>query len=487
MAVVKKSQQYSYKCLLESCAKTFLRSRHVKPDNRYCTRDCRRLDKSNKTQEKKVKLKLSKLTVNEFWDWVFQECRRAGTVQVLSDHTPETLHQLATLHSDRVRKGPKWHICHIQPVKGRNSIGLLHPSNLFIGESWLNHSESNTGVDQTRGLSIPKPSILGKFKVAANATVDQVKKLVETFLGDTLTEYLRQYPVRTDERFKLIAKVAEAVESNPDLVEAFAEQFPIIQEDALREVLRSSRISDLRKLKATLYDEAPKHGFRSTSASPSSLVTYSAETQRLASSATSSRQRLDCSVSSSAIGVIGVHRAAGNGYGQGVDLSAFFDQSPWVSWSPLQLEQDADLSKLADYSKLSAYDAMQGKGIDQQGLRERVARSFSVSSTSVNLEPLRRYVSWHWLWETNIPQLEQQVERAYTAMVDVGLMSIFEAEYYLHSFKVELAKYLWQARLIYSDDYPRSDLPEYMVRNDLMTELEKDFEFSHHADDLSAI
>jgi len=118
---------------------------------KYCP-DCRSKAKNGKQVDRRQKLaekRVVKLPVSEEWLWVAREVRRAGTVECLHSHTVETLEQLFELRNykyktydfDFEKKRSKFHLCHIQPVRGSNFVGLLHPYNLFIGPSLANQGK----------------------------------------------------------------------------------------------------------------------------------------------------------------------------------------------------------------------------------------------------------------------------------------------------------------------------------------------------------
>lgn len=120
------------------CESPYTTSQHK---SKYCTPACRVASNNANARNKKETTRLSKaekriarLPVSEHWLWLSREVRRAGTVECLQGHTPETLTQLFELYNYKHKtyaynpesRTSKFHTAHVAPVKGTHSVGCLH-------------------------------------------------------------------------------------------------------------------------------------------------------------------------------------------------------------------------------------------------------------------------------------------------------------------------------------------------------------------------
>lgn len=97
-------------------------------------------------------------------------------------------------------------ICHVYPVKGNERMGLLHPLNLVYGESDQNKKNGNKCFGDA-GYSIDRVELKDKWRVTDSMKDKAILQLLERFLGNVLTEYIRKYPVKISDRIKLIDKI----------------------------------------------------------------------------------------------------------------------------------------------------------------------------------------------------------------------------------------------------------------------------------------
>lgn len=97
-------------------------------------------------------------------------------------------------------------ICHVYPVKGTERMGLLHPLNIVYGESDQN-KKNGTKIFKNAGYSIDRVELKNKWRVTDNMKDKAILRLLEKFLGNVLTEYVRKYPVKISDKIKLIDKI----------------------------------------------------------------------------------------------------------------------------------------------------------------------------------------------------------------------------------------------------------------------------------------
>lgn len=114
------------------------RTRQYK-NKKYCSVNCRKIASRKKlTAEARLKQGKSMIVQVPHISYLIKECKRAGTVQILSSHSLESF----TKTMDFIKNKPKGdiEICHIAPARGKNSIGLLHYENLFYGGAYQNRT-----------------------------------------------------------------------------------------------------------------------------------------------------------------------------------------------------------------------------------------------------------------------------------------------------------------------------------------------------------
>lgn len=159
--------------------------------------------KKKNGHNRKIK-RLNNLSVNNEWLYISQQCKRAGTVQIMSSHTIDSLKELI----DIIQNHPKgkMNICHVYPVQGDDKIGLLHPLNLFYGGSNQNKVNGRKSFGMA-GHSIYRNKLKNKWKVTPDMKDKEVLTILEKFLGEVLIEYVAIYPVRKSAKTKLVDEI----------------------------------------------------------------------------------------------------------------------------------------------------------------------------------------------------------------------------------------------------------------------------------------
>lgn len=202
------------------CAGQFspLRGGHV-----FCSDTCRKLAfkakkklESKKKFSKRLEAKLKALSASVFGGYLYRELVRAGTVQVLSGHTHQSLAELVTLRRKCTSAGGylkgmpigDYELSHIYPVSGKSRIGLLHPSNLVICPKSFNRKHSRTVPKEgSQGASIPRDELLKKWRVDKSFTVSAVLSLARKFIGSEFDKWLNSHRISVSQSKALIKKL----------------------------------------------------------------------------------------------------------------------------------------------------------------------------------------------------------------------------------------------------------------------------------------
>lgn len=153
--------------------------------------------------EANVKKKRARLTQNKEVVYLLNQCKNAGTVQILYGHSLESF--LETMALVRNRPKAKVHLCHVAPVKGRDSIGLFHCKNFFYGGAYQNSSFKNGYI--SGGLSIKKKHLLKKWSVTDDMTNNDILILIEEYMPYIIQRYLEIVPVEKSKKVQAINKI----------------------------------------------------------------------------------------------------------------------------------------------------------------------------------------------------------------------------------------------------------------------------------------
>lgn len=166
-------------------------------NKKFCSDSCRDKNyRQRKAQEKRLEKRQRNIKVNGAFRYIADACLRAGTVEILSGHTVESLAKTISLIDNKPKSDV--HICHIAPVKGENIIGKLHHENLFYGGSYQNRVFGNRWL--SGGRYIHRRRLNEKWLVHKGMKHAEILDLVELYLGCILIQYLKQYPVRKSQK-----------------------------------------------------------------------------------------------------------------------------------------------------------------------------------------------------------------------------------------------------------------------------------------------
>lgn len=191
--------------LCEYCNKLIKRESSQYHKKRFCNASCRQMaHRKKKGLSARQKKRLSNLPANNEWLYIARECKRAGSVQIMSMHTVDSLEELISF----IRNHPKrsLEINHVYPVKGRDRIGLLHPLNLFYGSIIQNRKAGNTCFGEA-GYAIHRSELKKKWVITNDMTDKQILRSLKNLLGDVLIEYVKNHPINQSGRIKFIDSI----------------------------------------------------------------------------------------------------------------------------------------------------------------------------------------------------------------------------------------------------------------------------------------
>nr|WP_279153528.1 hypothetical protein [Pseudomonas mosselii] len=192
-----------------TCELVILKKSKQWKNQKYCSNKCRKLYHRKRISiANRVEQKKSNLLQNEEMLYLIRQCKKAKTVEILHGHTLDTF--IETMNLIRHRPPGDVNLCHISPVKGKTSIGLMHCHNLFYGGAYQNKKLSNTYL--SGGLSIERKKLKKRWEVDPSMSNNEVLVLIEQFLCDIMPDYLRIAPVRKSKKVNLALKI---VETNP--------------------------------------------------------------------------------------------------------------------------------------------------------------------------------------------------------------------------------------------------------------------------------
>ncbi|HCE6814533.1 TPA: hypothetical protein N0H14_004570 [Pseudomonas aeruginosa] len=172
----------------------------------YCSTKCRkvahrkRLSKRSREEQKRANL-----LQNDEVLYLVRQCRRAGTVQILSGHDSKSF--IETMALIRNRPKANMHLCHIEPVSGQNSVGLLHAKNLFWGGAYQNQRLGNKILG--KGLSIKRNKLLEHWKISKELPTNEILIKIEEYLGGIVADYINESPIRKSKKAQIAQKIIQ--------------------------------------------------------------------------------------------------------------------------------------------------------------------------------------------------------------------------------------------------------------------------------------
>lgn len=334
---------------------------------KYCP-DCRPRRARNKTQldrrNKTAQNRIERLPQAEEWLWVAKECRKAGTVEILKGVDLVALFALRKARYKAYGYSPdtqksKFHLCHIAPVAGKGSVGLLHHLNLFIGNAFRNQAHSNRSYPQ-RGLCIPDGELKKKWKVDESDSDRTILDKVQKYLGRVLIDYAKDNPISTATRLGLARWIFQNDPSN------------ILP---LKELEKMSA----RELQAVKAKAKGKEVYSLDYPAKRSFVVMLEECQRLSEQLPDGQHKADIAFM---VPVLQVAAAWLSRTVDGEGFSSILEKPYGVKWTPLELRDGMDASRLRDFVGIQGFQALQGASIDRKMIRNTLIKYLAVTSLS---------------------------------------------------------------------------------------------------------
>lgn len=338
------------------CSTSYTTTRFSK--THYCTPECRAKSRSNKTALKRIE----KIPYSDAWLWIARECKRAGTVEILQGVDLEQLfkvynYKYKTYGYDSEAKKSKFHICHISPVSGDGSVGLLNHLNLFVGGS-LPNQKQGTKEYKGAGLSIRSVQLIPKWRVGKSDSEKEIFIKVQKYLGSKLHDYAKANPIKKANRFIIAERIIKLERNELEL-----------------DVLQKMSTGELMKLEARL---TLKESYSINLTATRSLVVYLEELERFASYNTVKKN--DYLFVSAAVRSVAQYMAQTNESGlQDIAQRTF---RAYSTFSPLK-KKDKDISKLRDFISFTAFETLQGAPVDRQQITNTLRSYLLVESFSI--------------------------------------------------------------------------------------------------------
>lgn len=398
--------------------------------SKYCTPACRVASNNANARNKKESTRLSKaekriarLPVSEHWLWLSREVRRAGTVECLQGHTPETLTQLFDLYNYKHRtyafnpesRTSKFHTAHIQPVKGTHFVGCLHPHNLFIAPALANQVHSTKSYEGM-GLSVSRASLKRKWLIADDLSDKEVLVKVVKYLGSVLVEYADNNKIDTSPRLSQARWINKNI---PDC------GFSLSQ-------LEKMGKRELDKIRANFEN---KELYEMDLSPRRSILVALDESIRLAEQLPAGTHRDNIAFFTPVL------RAVAAWLSREPDqegLSTVLDRPYGAMWAPLKLRDGMDASKLRDFVSFQTFQAMQGAPVDKKLVVNTLRKYLCVTVLSPDYSRSNDSIQkWH---ADQYERFYKQVPMVQDAIISLGLCTKLQEYEYLEEAKVANAE-----------------------------------------------
>lgn len=371
---------------------------------KYCP-GCRPKARQQNQKDKRQSLaekRVLKLSQSDEWLWLAHECKRAGTVECLQD---VDIVELFALRKARFKtygyssdtKKSQYHLCHISPADGKDTVGLLHHLNLFIGGSFHNQIQGNKSYPD-RGLCIPKKRLKSKWKVTGKTTDRVILDKVTDYLGKVLLDYAKEHPIRKSQRYCMARWVYQ---NDPDNTLALNK-------------LEKMPMYDLRAIRARVEE---KEAFTIEYATKRSFIVMLEECQRLSEKLPDGQHRSDITFM---IPVLYVAIAWLSRQPDQEGLSSILENPYGVTWDPLQLRVDMSASKLRDFISFQTFHTLQGKPVDRKMIRSTLSKYLSVTSLTPDYSRSNSSIQKH--FADDYSKFLRQVPTIKNAIITLGLV-----------------------------------------------------------------
>lgn len=371
---------------------------------KYCP-DCRKTSYSKTQKDKRLTLaekRILRLPQSNEWLWVAQECKRAGTIECLQG---ADIVELFAVRKSRYKTGgynsetkkSQFHLCHISPAVGEDTVGLLHHLNLFTGTAFHNQTHGNKSY-QDRGLCIPKKKLKAKWKVTDKTSDRVVLDKVTEYLGQVLIDYAKEHPINKSQNFNLARWVFQ---NDPD------NTLPLNK-------LERMSMSDLRAIRAKLQD---KEVYTIEYATKRSFIVMLEECQRLSEQLPDGQHKSDIAFM---IPVLQVAIAFLSRQPDQQGLSSVLENPYGVTWNPLQLREGMNESTFRDFIGFQTFHTLQGKPVDRKMIKNTLSLYLNVTSLTPDYSESDSAIQKY--YAEDYSQFVQQVPTIKNAIISLGLV-----------------------------------------------------------------
>lgn len=214
----------------KQCRKQFRTTSTVKV---FCTPACQR----QATKVKRHVNRVERATNSAFMYHVAFECERAGTLQILTGHTVQSLVDLHAVYLLKLKANQfgqtrDFEISHICPSRGHDCIGLYHAQNLVVAPAHLNraHGAKHYGG----GLSISRSALVSKHAVEKGAPRKQTVERIIAFLGpDVVAELVKTTKIQTTRRHALTSWLHDHLDATDPEQRQYLDQLDSMTPQAL--------------------------------------------------------------------------------------------------------------------------------------------------------------------------------------------------------------------------------------------------------------
>lgn len=175
----------------------------------FCTRIC----KDRATAAKKRTAYVAKATDSAFMQTLAFEASRAGTYEIFTFHTPESLAELYGLYvlkqrANRFGDAKDYELSHIAPSQGHDIVGLYHPQNLIVAPKAMNRSHGNQHFGH--GLSIDRNKLKPRYMIEKGTPQADIIKGIIQFIGpDVIAQATKLAGIQPRRRVAMLSWLRE--------------------------------------------------------------------------------------------------------------------------------------------------------------------------------------------------------------------------------------------------------------------------------------
>jgi hypothetical protein len=181
--------------------------------------------------------RVERATNSAFLYHLAYEVERAGTLQILTGHTVESLVKLHAVYLLKLKANQygqtrDFEISHVCPSRGHDSIGLYHAQNLVVAPAHLNRAHGTKYYGA--GLSISRSALVSKHAVEKGAPRKQTVERIIAFLGaDVVAELVKTAKIQTTRRHALTSWLHDRLDATDPEQRRYLDQLDSMTPQAL--------------------------------------------------------------------------------------------------------------------------------------------------------------------------------------------------------------------------------------------------------------